>query len=461
MTRYDVIVIGSGGGLKIALPAAAKGLNVALIEQDAMGGTCLNRGCIPSKMLIWPTEIPAMLARAAKVDVQTATPPMIDFPALVERVTRTVDGISATMRERLRNTDNLTVYSSHARFVSDRRLEVGDNVLEADKIFIATGLRPAAPDVPGLPDTPYMTSRDALRRTDPPRKMIVIGAGYIAVELGGVYAAAGTAVDFIVRSRYLRQEDDEISAEFAKHFTLPNQTHAGFHPAQVRYRDGEFAVTCRNGEGQTRIVTGDALLAATGVVPESDTLGLENTGIETAEDGHIRVDDHLRTAVPGVYALGDVVGNYLYRHTVNYEGEYLVRTAIEESSDGPIDYGPVPHAVFSQPEIAGVGATEQELREAGADYVVGRADHADSNMGMARGLEHGFVKILVDRAGGRLLGAHIIGDEASDMIHVFIMAMKKQATLDDLLDMIFIHPALPEVARDAARDARRRLTNTP
>jgi len=455
--NYDIIVIGSGGGLKIALPAAAKGLNVALVEQDAMGGTCLNRGCIPSKMLIWPTEIPAMLARAAKVNVQTTGPAMIDFPALVERVTQTVDGISATIRERLGTTENLTIYSSRARFVSDRRLEVGDDVIEADKIFIATGSRPAIPDIPGLADTPYMTSREALRRTDLPRKLIVIGAGYIAVELGGVYAAAGAAVEFIVRSRYLRQEDEEISAEFAKHFVLSSRTHAGFHPVEARYRDGDFAVTCRDDEGHTRIVTGDALLTATGVVPESDTLRLDSTGIETDDDGYIKVDNHLRTAVPGVYALGDVVGNYLYRHTVNYEGEYLVRTAIEEASDEPIDYGPVPHAVFSQPETAGVGATEQELREAGTDYVVGRADHADSNMGMARGLDHGFVKILVDKSSRRLLGAHILGDEASDMIHMFIMAMKKQSTLDDMLDMIFIHPALPEIARDAARDARSKL----
>jgi dihydrolipoamide dehydrogenase len=202
---------------------------------------------------------------------------------------------------------------------------------------------------------------------------------------------------------------------------------------------------------------GDALLVATGVTPCTDTLGLEHTDIQTDAKGFIQVDDHLQTKVNGVYALGDCIGRYLYRHTVNHEATYLVKTAIHNDSSTTLDYGPVPHAVFGGYEIAGVGLTEEQVQEQGLDYVVGKALYADSNTGLARGYDHGFAKILVERSTRRLLGAHILGEEASDMIHLFIVLMKTKGTLDDLLDMIFIHPALPEVARDAARDAAKKL----
>ena len=159
----------------------------------------------------------------------------------------------------------------------------------------------------------------------------------------------------------------------------------------------------------------------------------------------------------GAESPGDVVGNYLFRHTVNYEAEYLIHTVLDAEECVPLDYGPVPHAVFGSPQIAGVGPTEDELKASGVDYAVGRASYAESTPGMARGSDQGLVKILVERASGQILAAHIVGDEASDMIHLFIAMMKKNGTLEDLLDMIFIHPALPEVARDAARDARRVL----
>jgi dihydrolipoamide dehydrogenase len=184
---------------------------------------------------------------------------------------------------------------------------------------------------------------------------------------------------------------------------------------------------------------------------------LEKTGVHVDACGHIQVDGHLRTACPGVYALGDCIGRYLYRHTVNYEGEYLVRTALNQASAEPLDYGPVPHAVFSNPEIAGVGLTEEQAREQGYDLVIGRARYVDSNAGLARGYEHGFVKLLVDRKTRGILGAHILGDEASNLIHLFIAMMKTGGGLDQLLDTIFIHPALPEIARDAARDAQRQF----
>jgi len=454
MKHYDIIVIGSGGGMKIALTAAAVGLKTAFIEQETIGGTCLNRGCIPSKMLIYPTELPGLVREAHRINVTSDSSIRVEFAALIKRINETVDSMSADQRSKIEHTPNLDFYPVHAEFISDRIIQAGEDELAADKVFIVTGSRPQIPDVPGFAGTPFMTSREALRHTDLPDSLLVIGAGYIAVELGGAFAAAGTNVEFIVRSDFLRQEDREVAETFSQVFGRIHSVHTGFVPIRIDYNADSFSVTCKDTSDRQRVFTGDALLVATGVVPCTDNLGLQNTGIETNENGFIRVDNYLRTDVDDIYALGDCVGNYLYRHTVNYEADYLVRTVLQGGADKPIEYGPVPHAVFSVPEIAGVGMTEQQAVEQHKDYVVGKASYADSNAGLARGYEYGFVKVLVERPTRRILGAHIIGDEASDMVHLFIAMMKTEGTLDDLLDMIFIHPALPEIARDAARDAK-------
>ncbi len=201
------------------------------------------------------------------------------------------------------------------------------------------------------------------------------------------------------------------------------------------------------------MLEGDCLLVASGVTPNTDNLGLEHTAIRRTSKGYIEVDAHLKTHVPGVYALGDCVGNYLFRHTVNYEGEYLMRTAFSDDTPPPIDYGPVPYAVFTVPQIAGVGMTEEQARTLRLPLLVGKASYAESTPGQARAADHGFAKVIFERGSRRLIGAHIIGEEAASMSHLFIAMMKMKGTLDDLLDMIFTHPALPEVARDAVRNA--------
>ncbi|NQV32365.1 MAG: dihydrolipoyl dehydrogenase [Phycisphaeraceae bacterium] len=450
--EYDVIVIGSGGGMKIALPAARMGLKTALIEQDAVAGTCLNRGCIPSKMLIYPSELPGHLQEATRINVKCDTRPTLDFSALITRISQTVDAMSASQRDALLSMPNLDFLPEHAEFIEDKVIQAGQHVITAPKIFIATGSRPMIPDIPGLKNTPFMTSTEALRRTSLPERLIVIGASYIAVELGAAYAGAGAQVDFIVRSRFLRQEDQEIAQVFAERFSQTHRVHQGIAPTQVSFENGLFTVMF----GAQKL-QGDALLVATGTVPCTDNLGLDNAGIHITKQGFIPVNDHLQTAVKGVYALGDCIGHFFFRHTVNYEGEYLVQTVLNSHSNLPLDYGPVPHAIFTNPEVAGVGLTEEQAQSQGLDYVVGRAAYSDSNSGLARGYDHGFAKLIIDRPSRRILGAHILGPEASNMIHLFIVAMKTHATLDDLLDIIFIHPALPEIARDAARDAKQRF----
>jgi len=459
MKKYDVIVIGSGGGSKITSPAAKLGLKVASIEKDRLGGTCLNRGCIPSKMLIHPAYLATHIKEAHKFDIHLNPNFSVDFAKLITRISQTVDADSDQIETGYKRNPNIDFYPVSARFIDNKTLEVNGEKITADKIFIATGARPSIPNIPGLEGTPYMTSTEALRNLKLPKRLIVLGAGYIAVELGYAYRALGSEVHFLVRSKFLRAEDTQVADEFTRVFTQLCNVHFGAVPSRVEYNDGMFRVTYQKQDGGTEQLNADALLVATGVTPNTDNLGLENTSIQRTEKGFLKVDDHLRTAVPGVWAMGDCVGNYLFRHSVNFEGEYLFRTIFTEKKDEPLRYPPVPHAVFSYPQIAGVGKTEEQLKKEGADYVVGLNPYKSSGMGMALLSDHGFCKILIDRKDRRILGAHIVGEEASDMIHILIAFMNKQGTIDDLLNMIYIHPALPEIVRNAARKAQTTLEN--
>ncbi|MFH1489358.1 MAG: dihydrolipoyl dehydrogenase [Pseudomonadota bacterium] len=459
MEKYDVIVIGSGGGTKIAVPAAEFGFKVAFIEKGPMGGTCLNRGCIPSKMLIYPADLIHHIRHAHHVNIEVSQDFKVHFHALTERISKSVETLSNTLMRQFESHPNLHLYRGEAFFTSDKSIRVGREQFTADRIFIAVGSRPLIPPIEGLDQTPYMTSTEALQNKKLPGSMIILGAGYIACELGHAYGTFGTETSLLVRSELLRSMDRAVRAEFRRVYGLHHKIHEGVVPIRIHYNHGLFRVTLREtATDKISEAESEAFLVAAGVWPETEGLGLENTAITRNGQGFIDVDDRLQTRVDGVYALGDCIGNHLFRHSVNFEGEYLMRTLFEEPQDVPIDYGPMPYALFAVPEIAGLGKTEDELEEEGVDYVSGVSTYADSNMGMARQLDYGFAKILVDRQGRKILGAHIIGEEASVMIHMLISLMTMKGGLDDLLKMIFIHPALPEIIRDAARDASGKLT---
>ena len=449
--HYDVIVIGSGGGTKLVKPVSARGMRVALIEKDKLGGTCLNRGCIPSKMLIHPADVVHEIREAGKFDIRVTGDVMVNFSKLVRRVCETVDAESDSIAPMYDNDPNIDLIRGTAKFVGEKKIEVNGEILTADKIFIAVGAKETVPKIEGLDDTPYMTYREALRNTKKPKKMVVVGGGYIATELGYFYAKMGVDVHFYVRSRMLKGEDFEVQEEFETVFSENHPVYFGRIPKKVSHSLGMFKITDQEGE----VMEADALLMATGVEPMTKDLGLEKTGVKVNEKGFIEVDEKLRTACDGIWAFGDCIGRHLFRHSANFEGEYLFRTLFSEPADEPVRYETVPHAVFTQPQIGGIGKTEQQLRDAGVDYVVGKCAYRKSGMGMALLSDHGFVKLLFDRKTRKLIGAHIIGEEASNMIHMPIAYMNMGATLDDLLKTIYIHPALPELVRNAARDANR------
>lgn len=459
MKTYDVIVIGGGGGTKISSPAFQKGKSVAIIEKDRMGGTCLNRGCIPSKMMIHPANVAMLIREAKKFDLNAKSPYPVNFAKLVKRINKTVGGESKGIAKNYKQIKgNFDYYPCHAKFVSNNVLEVDGRKIKGKKIFIATGAHPSVPPIPGVKDAPYWTSTEALKNTKLPKKLIVIGGGYIGVELGHAYSALGAKVQFIVRGGLIQREDKDVAEEFSKHFTKHHDVHFEANILEVSYKNRIFTVKAQSRSGKIHTHTGDALLMATGVKPNTRDLGLENTNIKTNKRGFIKVNKYLETHAKNVYALGDCVGNYMFRHSVNFEGEYLFDQLFVSKKRKPIKYPPMPHAIFTYPEIAGVGVTEQELLEKkkkpGKDYIVGTNTYRKSAMGEARLSDHGFTKLIFDKKSRKLIGAHIIGEEASTMVHQLIYAMTFKATVDDLLNMIYIHPALPEIVRNAVRKAK-------
>jgi len=408
-------------------------------------------------MLIHPADVAAEIREASKFDIHVDTSFRVDFNRLVTRISNTVDHESSRIVAGYGKNPNIDHYHGTAKFVSNKVVKVGNDQITAEKIIIGVGARPQIPAFDGLEGTPFMTSTEALRRTDLPKRMIVIGASYIAVELGHAYGALGSEVHFLVRSRFLRREDREIADEFTRAFSKNYHTRIGAKVKRVKFQNGEFCVQFDNAAGRPQQLTADALLVATGVVSNADTLDLQNTDVSVDDNHFIKVDDHLQTTANGVYALGDCIGRYFFRHSVNFEGEYLFKSLYLDKQQLPIKYPPIPHAIFSRPQVAGVGKTEEQLKEEGIDYVSGVNPYAKCAMGMALLSDHGLCKVLIERSTRKLLGAHIVGPEASDMIHMLIALMYKEGTLDDLLNMVYIHPALPEVVRNAARNAQAAL----
>ena len=426
MRTFDLIVIGSGGGANLVSLAYELGYTVALIEEWKLGGTCLNRGCIPSKMLIHPANVSRIIQEAEKFYIK-AYQKSINFPQILKRINKTTDTESNDIKEWYQEKrKGLAFYSGHARFISNRIIEVQGEKITAEKIVIATGARSSIPLIPGLKGTPYLTSMEAL----------------------------GSEVHLLVRDRaLLTREDGEISKNFTEAFSRRYQVHFWTVTEKVEYKKKKFTLYLKDAEGKKSKISGDGLLMATGVMPNSDKLGLENTNISVNEKGFIKVNEYLETAVPGVYSLGDVVGNYMFRHSVNFESQFLFQ-ALFGKQRKPIQYPPMPHAVFTNPEVGSVGMTEEELQKKNISYVVGKNEYRKSAMGEARlSSKEEFVKLLFHKQTRKLLGAHILGEEASTMIHQLIYAMTFGATAEDLLKMIYIHPALPEVIKKAAEKA--------
>lgn len=452
MKEYDIIVIGAGAGTKLVTPPSLLGKRVAVFEKESPGGTCLNRGCIPSKMVIYPSELIRMTEDTEKFPIHFKERPLAEVDKIFRRVNETVKQDSDSIPIAYGKNPNIDFYPKQVRFVSERVLSDGKETYTAKHIFVVTGTRPQIPDIPGLTTTPFWTSREALSPNQFPKSLLIIGAGFISLELGAAYQAYGCQVTCLTRTDILRTADGDIKKEISGHLPFPIESHCQIE--KVEFENGEFRVTGKTKEGKKTIHTAERLLVATGIRPNTDDLGLEKTNIKTNDAGYILVNDHLETTEPGIYAFGDVIGRYFFRHSANFEGEYLFEHLYGANFDAPIQYPPMPEAVFTHPQIASVGFTEEELIKKNIPYYKGINPYSASATGMARMSNSGFVKVLVSEETEEVLGAHIIGEEAANLLHQIVLGMFLKAKLDQYLGMIYIHPAISEITRNAFRKVR-------
>lgn len=441
MKKFDVLVVGSGAGLEVASFAAERGMSVSLVEEGPLGGTCLNRGCIPSKMLIHSADVAETIKNSHKFGIKSKIE-SIDFASIVKRVSGVVDADSLGIEKSIRESGNPTLYKVRGKFIGPKQMQVGSEQIEADKVFIVAGTRPTIPPIPGLKNTPYLDSTSALRLEKQPEHLVVIGGGYIAAELAHFYGSLGTKVTILVRGNLmLNNEDEEIAQWFTKEFSKKHEILFNTEAEKIlkRVQDDKIVVKLK---GQGKEVIADQLLVVTGRVPNTDILDVKATGVVVDDKGYIKVNEYLETNAEGIWAFGDILGILPFRHTANDQVGFSLRNAFTDKKV-PFDPFAIGHAVFSSPQVGGVGKTEQEIKKEGTPYKVGKAELKDTGMGGAL-QENGLVKVLADAAGEKILGVHIVGPQASVLIHEAIVAMKGNGTVSAITNSVYIHPSLSE-----------------
>ena len=448
MKSFDLMVIGSGSGLEISSEAAERELSVAVVENGPFGGTCLNRGCIPSKMLIHCADVMETIRSAGLFGIK-ASVEEVDWQFIIKRVFDEIDGDAQGIEEGNRQTPNITVYKGTGRFVGKKTLEVDGEQITAETIVIAAGTRPFIPDIPGLEGVPYLTSDQALRLPQQPRRLAIVGGGYIAAELAHFFGALGTEVTIIQRRPLmLRGEDEQVARRFTEVYQRKFNLLLNAQATRA-YRQGSEVVLAVSANGDTTPVVVDALLLATGRIPNTDLLEVASTGVEVDSRGFVKTDEYLETGESGVWALGDIVGKYLLKHSANLEAAYVANNLFNPQHKVPVDYTAMPHAIFASPQVGAVGLTEQEAREQGIPYVAATYDYLNTAYGSSIDDRDGFVKVLAAPEGGEILGCHIIGTDASILIQELANAMRLRLNTDAITGSIYVHPALPEVVQRA------------
>ena len=453
-TQYDVIIVGAGSGNSILTPDFDD-KKVAMVEKGAFGGTCLNVGCIPTKMYVLAAEHAFAAREAGKLGVDLEFKGA-DWPAIVERVfDRRIDLISKGGEDYRRNgCPNVTVYDMEASFVAPKTLKTGrggeEELITADTIILAAGARPFIPE--WAHNVPFHTNEDIMRLEHQPKSLTIVGGGFIAMEFAHVFDALGTDVTVISRSQLLRKLDKDIAEPFNAIAAERYTTHIGRTITDAAETDGGVALTLDDGT----VVTSEALLIATGRVPNSDTLNVHAGGIETHSDGRVAVDEYGRTTADGVWSLGDLSSPYQLKHVANAEQRAVTHNVLtawnggDETSLVPLPHDHVPSAIFTHPQIATVGMTEDQAVDAGYDVTVKVQNYGDVAYGWGLEDSTGVVKLVADRSTGALLGAHYMGPQASTLIQQMITVMAYGLDLREFpRSQYWIHPSLAEVTENA------------
>ena len=348
-------------------------------------------------------------------------------------------------------TENETAFTSRARFIGEKTLDVGGEEVRGDIIVIAAGSRPFVPDIEGLAGTPFVTTDEALRLPEQPRRLVILGGGYVAAEMAHFFGNLGTEVTIVNRSHtLLGKEDEEVSQAFTKVYQRKFNTLLNSQARKVTFESGEFHIDVEGAAGSQQLVA-DALLVATGRVPNSDTLNLEAAGVKTDKKGFIVADEYLETDAKGVWALGDIAGRYMLRHSANHEASYVGHNVTHPNDRKKVEYLGMPHAIFASPQVAGVGMTEAQARATARDIKVGRGTYQDVTYGISLKDEDGFAKVIADGQTGEILGCHIMGSDASILIQEAVNAIRAKNTYQQVAESIYVHPALTEVMSTAFR----------
>jgi len=454
MKRYDLILIGTGSGMEVVAAITQENPNfrVAVIDKDPPGGICLTRGCIPSKLLIYPASVVRTVEKSREFGIKTEIK-SIDFKAVMKRMRSIIDRDVEMIRKGISQAKNIDYYFEQAEFTAPYTIIVGKEVITSRMIILSTGSRPSVPPVEGLHETGYLTSDTFLDVTQLPRSIAIIGGGYIAAEYGHFLSAMGAKVTIIGRNpQFIPEEEPEVSAlakkELQKHLTI--LTNHEVRKAEATPQGKKLTAYNRYTKKEAEIVV-EEILVATGRVPNTDILHPEKAGIKTDSKGFIIADEYMQTSQPNIWVVGDADGKFLFKHVANKEAQIVYYNAVLKKKI-KMDYHAVPHAVFTDPEIASVALREQEaIDQYGKEnIVIGFYKYADTAKGEAMALKDDFVKVIVDQKTGKILGAHIIGSEASVLIQEIINLMYTEKQNSAPLERaMHIHPALSEVVARA------------
>ena len=449
---FDLVVVGGGpGGYVAAIRASQLGLKTACVEADAtLGGTCLNVGCIPSKALLDSTELFDVLQHQAKVHGITVGKASVDLEVMMARKAEVVASLTKGV-EQLFEKNDVTRVAGLGRLLSTNRVEVtvaggSKSIIRSEKIVLATGSEPIPFPNVAFDETRVLSSTGALSLAAVPAHLIVIGAGIIGLELGSIWLRLGAKVTVLEKmSAILPGFDDDIVKVADRAFRKQGfDIRTGVSVAGIE--STAKGVTVKLEEG--RAVQGDHVLVAVGRRPRSAELGLEGVGIETAANGAIIVDDRYHTGVGEIYAVGDAIGGRMLAHEAEEEGIAAVENLV--GGRGHVTYEAIAGVVYTAPEIASVGKTEAQARDAGHEIRTGKFPFAANGRARAMAETDGFVKVIADAATDRLLGLHIIGPRASDLIAEASLAMEFGASAEDIAVSVHAHPTLPEAVKEAA-----------
>lgn len=450
--HHDLVIVGSGSA-QMMVDDRFNDRDVAIIESSRWGGTCLNVGCIPTKMFVYAADVAQIAQHAAELGVDVADV-STRWTDIRDRVFGRIDARGPVHHARRSGQDcpNITVYDGDARFVGDRELEIAmadgeTRRVTADHVVLGAGARPTEHEVIARSGVPFDTSDTIMRIDQVPERLVIVGSGYIASEFAHVFSAMGSRVTMVVRGdALLRAQDVSVSEAFTQIASKSWNVLLGRAIVGTSHTDGQFTLTLDDGTG----LECDRLLVAIGRTPNSDRLQLDAAGVEVRPDGRVITDEYLRTSAPNVWALGDITSLYQLKHVANREAKTVRHNLLNPGDLCPVDHTAVPAAVFTSPQIASVGLTEQAARAAGLDCAVNTHGFDEVAYGWAMEDTTGFCKVIADRTTGLLVGAHVLGPNASLLVQQLAQAMAFRLPVLDLIEKQFwIHPALAEVVENA------------